>query len=123
MSTLRQAKLRVNWAREKVSDLKLTIQFACKDALDSVAEQTDPVPRSVYSQFRENLSDEAARIISEFALHARCALYYVIFALASRDSRAEQKRTQFPINKSPQYFAVNRTRCLKHLTDEHVAIV
>lgn len=123
MSTLRQAKLRVNWAREKVSDLKLTIQLAWKDALDSVAEQTDPDPRSVYSQFRENLGDEAARIISEFALHARCALDYVIFALAWRDSGAEQKGTQFPINKSPQDFAGNRTGCLKHLTDEHVAMV
>ena len=123
MKTLRQSKLRINWAREKVNDLKLAIQWAWKDALEAVAEQTDPNPRNVFFEFRNNLTDEATRIISEFTLHARTALDYIVFALAWRDTGAEQKGTQFPVNKSPEDFAGNRAGCLKHLTNEHIAMI
>ena len=67
--------------------------------------------------------DEARLLTSEFALHARTALDYVVFALALRDTKTEQKGTQFPINKTPVDFAQNRTGCLRHLTDEHVAMI
>jgi hypothetical protein len=123
VKTLRQSKLRIDRAREKLSDLKLAIQLAWKDAVDTVAEQTDPNTRDVFFHFRDNLGDDAALTISEFVLHARAALDYIVFALAWRDTGAEQKGTQFPINKSPEDFAGNRTGCLKHLTDEHVAMI
>lgn len=61
--------------------------------------------------------------ISEFALHARAAWDYVVFALARRDTGSEQKGTQFPISEGPQKFADDRTHYLKHLTAEHVTMI
>ncbi len=87
------------------------------------AEQPDLNAPDPLFEFMWQLRDEARLLTSEFALHARTALDYVVFALALRDTRSEQKGTQFPINEGPEDFARNRTGCLKHLTDEHVTMI
>jgi len=124
VSTLRQSHLRVNRAKEKLALLNRAIERARKAALKTAAEQSDLHARKEpLDKFSGQLWDETRLLISEFALHARVALDYVVFALATRDSGSEQKYTRFPINESPEEFARNRTRCLKHLTDEHVAMI
>jgi hypothetical protein len=124
MSVLRQSRLRVDRAQEKLTLLEGIIEGARKAALKTAAEQADPYTGSKpLEEFTRPLVDEVRLLTSEFALHARTALDYVVFAVARRDTGAEQKNTQFPINESPEKFAENRTGSLKHLTAEHIAMV
>jgi hypothetical protein len=123
VSTLQQSKLRIDRAQKKLTELEIAIQSAWKGAAKLADEQADPNARDFFFRFQDQLRDEAALIISEFALHARTALDYIVFALAWRDTGGEQKRTQFPINEFPKDFVANRQGCLKHLTDEHVTMI
>ncbi|MGB8683315.1 MAG: hypothetical protein WCD12_10560 [Candidatus Binatus sp.] len=120
---LHQSKLRIDWAREKIDELKFFKQRIWQDALENTAQQGNPNMRDAYFLFRERLHDEAIRLTSEFVHHARAALDYVIFTLAWRDTGSEQKGTQFPINSTPEKFARNRERFLKHLRQEHITMV
>jgi hypothetical protein len=121
-NTLRESKLRIDWAREKVEQFKFFKKQVWQDALENT-QQGDPNTRDAYFLFRERLHDEAIRLTSEFVHHARAALDYIIFALACRDTGSQQKLTQFPIDSTPEHFARDRTRFLKHLSAEHVAMV
>jgi hypothetical protein len=123
VSTLRQSQLRVDRAQKKLATLKRVIENARKAALKATAEQTDLNAPEPLTDFMWRIRDEACFLTSEFALHARVALDYVVFALARRDTRIEQEGTQFPINEREEDFARNRTGCLKHLTAEHVTMV
>ncbi|MFZ0677829.1 hypothetical protein [Candidatus Binatus sp.] len=103
MSTLRQSTLRIDRAEEKLADLKLAIKFASKDALQMAADQADfDAGEPSLNEFSRQLWDEGRLLVSEFALHARVALDYVVFALARRNTGIEQKGTQFPINDFPE---------------------
>ncbi len=123
MSALQQSKLRVDRANEKLTALDREIERARSAALKMAAEQADFNAPDPLFKFMREVRDEARLLTSEFALHARTALDYVVFALALRDTGSEQKGTQFPINECLEDFARNRTGCLKHLTDDHVAMI
>jgi hypothetical protein len=123
VSTLRQSQLRIDRAQTKLMTLERLIERARKGALKATAEHADLNAREPFQEFVDRVRDEACLVTSEFALHARIALDYIVFALARRDTGIEQKGTQFPINESPEEFARNRSGCLKHLTVEHVAMI
>lgn len=120
MRTLQQSKLRVDWARQKLDEFETVIKDSWQTALKVVADNRDANPRDPYFEFRKQLLDPGTRVMSELALHARCALDYIVFVLAWNDTGQEQDGTQFPINDTSQDFERNRGGSLKHLTDEHV---
>jgi hypothetical protein len=123
VGTLQSSKLRVDRANKKLTALERKIQRARGAAFKMAAEQADFNAPDPLFKFMWQLRDETRLLTSEFALHARTALDYVVFALALCDTGSEQKGTQFPINECPEDFARNRTGCLKHLTGEHVAMI
>ncbi|MGH9318347.1 MAG: hypothetical protein ACRD3V_00425, partial [Vicinamibacteria bacterium] len=66
--------------------------------------------------------------IGEAAYNLRCALDYLIFALAWHDSGIEPtgkwaRRLQFPVEDSIEVFERRRATMLKGISDEHVAMV
>jgi hypothetical protein len=117
-NSLHQAKLRVNWAREKVEQFNFFKQRIWQDALKNTSNNHD-----AYFMFRERMQEEAIRLTSEFVQHTRAALDYIVFLLAWLDTGSEQKQTQFPIDSTPEKFERDVTRFLKHLTPEHVAMI
>ena len=127
MSTLEDSKLKIVWAREKLEYLEFFRERVRQDAGQFVSDNLVANPREIYFLFRDYLRDEALRCVSEFVHHARSALDYVIFALARRDApekfRPDNDRTQFPIDEPGQNFERHRAGMLKHLTDEHFAMV
>ncbi len=126
MSALHQSKLRIDRAEEKLTDLKLAIKLASKDALQVAAEQADfDAAEPPIQEFSRQLWEEAPLLVSEFALHARVALDYVVFALARKNTGIEQKGTQFPINDFPEEFERNRRKggCLEHVAAEHITTI
>jgi len=127
MSALHQSKLRVDWAREKVEQFTFARQRVYEDAMRVVADNPQLEPRDVYFLFRDNLINITIQWVSEFVLHARAALDYIIFIVSQRDAGDEfhpdDDRTQFPIEKAPQLFPRNRKSFLRHLTPEHFAMV
>jgi hypothetical protein len=111
MSALRQSQLRIDRAKEKLSDLILAIKLASKDAFELAADQAEfEAAEKPFQEFSRQLFDEAPLLVSEFALHARVALDYVVYALALRNTGVEKEGTQFPINDFPEEFARNRKR-------------
>ena len=112
MSTLQQSKLRIHWARKKLEDLKSAIETAWKNADEAAAKQSYPNARDPYFLFRDNLSDETVRLVSEFVLHARAALDYIIYRLAWTSQKNEcwrsgqiSPRTQGTHTKEPREVA------------------
>jgi hypothetical protein len=123
-NALRQSRLRVLWASVKLDELGAAIEAA------STGEPITPNPHpsvqdrvDQYFAFRAQIHNDAARLVSEFVLHIRAALDYVVFLLAWRDSGHQQDRTQFPIDRTPERFAESRRRHLKHLTAAHAAMI
>ncbi|HVA77600.1 MAG TPA: hypothetical protein VNF27_06870 [Candidatus Binataceae bacterium] len=124
MSAFQQSKLRVHRAEERLSDLELEIKLATKAALQVAAEQANfEANKKPLEEFSGQLWEETRLLVSEFALHARVALDYLVFNLAWNDSGVEQKGTQFPIDECPERFAGHILTRLKGLTDEHIAMV
>ncbi len=127
MSALQQSKLRIHWATEKVENLKFSRETVYNDAMQAVADDPHLKSEEVYFLFRNNLFNITIKYISEFVLHSRAALDYIIFVLARRDAgnefRPDYDRTQFPIEKTEEKFTANRKTFLRHLTDEHVALI
>jgi hypothetical protein len=123
VSTLRQSKLRVARAEKKLVTLDRVIERARRAAPKIAAAQAHLNASEPFDDFMWGIWDDARLLTSEFALHARVALDYIVFALAQRDTGTEQKMTQFPINESPDDFAKHRNCSLKHLTVEHVGMV
>jgi len=107
-----------------LADLELEIKLATKRALQVAAEQANlQANQKPLETFLGELWEEVRFLTSEFALHARVALDYLVFDLAWKDSGIEQKGTQFPIDDSPEGFARHIPTRLKGLTDEHIAMI
>src|SRR6516225_3426852 len=106
MNALHQSELRVNWAQEKVEQFTFARERVYQNAMQVVADDPQLQAREVYFLFRDNLIYIAIHDISEFALHARAALDYIIFVMSGRDGgghfRPDHDRTQFPIEKTPE---------------------
>jgi hypothetical protein len=94
--------------------------------MKAVANNPQLEPRDAYFLFRDRLTDITIQWVSEFVLHARAALDYIIFIVSQSDAgdkfRPDYDRTQFPIQEAPQLFARNRKTFLRHLTPEHIRI-
>jgi hypothetical protein len=73
------------------------------------------------------VTPEARRLVSEYALHARAALDYIVYDLAFHNTDIEQDATQFPICKCGRDFPKRPDGTgkgpLQHLTPEQVALV
>jgi hypothetical protein len=125
MSELKQSHLRNRRAKEKLTELKTLVDRIREGIFNVGIVESGDAAKQVLGRFLDKVwsDDEMFLLISEIVLHLRASLDHVVFVLARIDSGAEQDGTQFPINDCPQFFKKNRTGCLKHLTDEHVAFI
>lgn len=74
------------------------------------------------------IPDEIPIRIGEFAYNLRCALDYLVFALAWHDTGIEPtgdwaRGLQFPIESDPQRFERRRKTRLKGVSEPHVAMI
>ncbi len=129
MSLLKQSHLRDARAKEQLTELETVLRHIREGILDTGFSEDEPSPDQIkraLDKFLRDVWTESPRwllLVSEVVFHLRASLDYIIFVCARVDSGREQDGTQFPINTKPQYFARNRTGCLKHLTEEHIALV
>jgi hypothetical protein len=122
------SQIRIRWAGEKLDQLEFVEQRAADDAaLKTVVGESSKDRMKMLFDFLDSATMEARRLISEYALHARAALDYVIFDLAKINTGVEQDSTQFPINRAPKDFPKRLDGTgkgiLKHLTPKQVALV
>jgi hypothetical protein len=120
-------------AGEHLSDLRKLIQAFKADpqeiGTDIKAETLDELFSPRLTEVRQvAIPDEIPIRVGEFAYNLRCALDYLVFALAWHDTGIEPtgdwaKRLQFPIESRPKLFETRRTTLLKGLSDPHVAMI
>jgi len=127
MNTLISSEIRIEWAGEKLDQLELLVQRGIDDALKAPITESSDDRMKVLLDLLSKVTPEARRLVSEYALHARAALDYIIYDLALHNTRAEQKGTQFPICERAKNFPKGPHGTgagpLKHLTTEQIALV
>jgi hypothetical protein len=97
------SEIRIGWAGEKLDQLEFFANRAFDDARQALAEANVDTLQ-VLLNVNYVVTAEARRLISEYALHARAALDYIIFDLALHNQKREQDGTQFPIVKGVKHF-------------------
>src|SRR5271166_560642 len=121
------SEIRIEWAREKLDQLESLIQRGIDDALKTPFSESSVERTKVLTDLLYKVAPEARRLVSEYALHARAALDYIIYDLAVWNTRSEQEGTQFPINTCPQDFPKTPDGAgkgpLKRLTAKQIALV
>ncbi len=121
------SEIRTAWAGEKLDQLESLIQGAINDALQAPVSKSSDDRMKVLLDLNYSVTPEARRLVSEYALHARAALDYIVFDLALHNISTEQKHTQFPIQRCSEEFPWNSDGTgkgpLKHLKPEQVALV
>jgi hypothetical protein len=126
-NTFIASEIRAEWAREKLDQLEMLIDRCVRDVVQAPTGGSRNEHRELLLDLVGKVTPEARRLVSEYALHARAALDYIVYDLALHNIGAEPKRTQFPICKSPQDFPRRfdgqGCRALEHLTSEQVALV
>jgi hypothetical protein len=127
MNALISSEIRIEWAGEKLGQLESLVQRGIDDALTVPVTESSDDRMKVLTDLLFKVTPEARRLVSEYALHARAALDYIVYDLALHNTRAEQKGTQFPICECAKDF-LKRTDGtgrgpLKHLTAKQVALV
>jgi hypothetical protein len=124
---LYQSELRIIWAQKKIQELESVVHSASQTALQASSSQDEAERMLSLFGFVDQVQDETRRLVSEFLLHTRSALDYVIFVLARLNTGTEQDHTQFPINSCKEIFERNRNGSdrdgLRHLTCEQIALV
>jgi hypothetical protein len=122
----------MEWAQEKLDQLESLIQGAIDEALKTPISQSSDDRMKVLFDLNYSVTPVARRLISEYALHARAALDYLVFDLALHNTGAEQRNTQFPIQRSPEKFPWKLDKAagvrkgigpLKYLKPEEVALI
>jgi len=123
MSAFEQSEFRIKRAGEKLTELKALASDLREGIIEvAVPHREDDVSREYFRIYQKTLP-KFLILISEIVLHLRAALDHIVYVLARIDTRAIQDGTQFPINDQAEFFTKNRTGCLKHLSDEHFAMV
>lgn len=127
------AFLRYNRAGEHLTDLRHMLQTFKADPQELgthvEADTLDELLNPNLGDLRKvAIPDEIPIRIGEFAYNLRCALDYLVFALAWHDTGIEPtgewaKRLQFPIESDPKFFERRRPMLLKGLSDPHVAMI
>lgn len=120
---LYQSHLRMVWAQGKINELESLVYRASETALKSSGSQVEAERLLIVFGFQDHVTYDSCRIISEFVLHARAALDYVVFTLSRLNTGVDQDGTQFPINSCPEHFESSRIGCLRFLTKEQIAVV
>ncbi len=120
MERLVKSEIRIEWAGEKLDQLELLIQRGIDRALKTPVTELQGDSLKALSDLLFEVAPEGRRLISEYALHARAALDYIVYDLALHNTRQKQEGTQFPICKGKKDFP-KRTDgtgrgCLEHLT-------
>jgi hypothetical protein len=125
-NALIESEIRIGWARKKLDELKNFIETANQSTADFAVRERQVDGMKMLFHFQDQTHYEAVRLVSEFLLHGRAALDYIIFNLARNNTGREQDGTQFPICERPEDFeeVVRRKRSpLEFLTKEQVALV
>ena len=121
------SEIRIEWAGEKLDQLESLIQRGIDDALKASVGESSEDGIKVLTDLLFKVAPEARRLVSEYALHARAALDYIIYDLALYNTRTEQKGTQFPINKCQKDFPQTSDGTgrgpLQYLTAKQIALV
>jgi hypothetical protein len=123
------SEIRIRWAGEKLDELKLCIERAADDAFKASLSERSEDRMKLLFHFIDSVTEPARRLVSEYALHARAALDYIIFTLAELNTGSEQDGTQFPINSLAKDFPKKPdgtgtgTGALRHLTAIQIALV
>jgi hypothetical protein len=127
MVALIKSEIRIEWAREKLDQLELLIEWGIKDALQAPTSEPSDDGLKVLGDLVWRITPEARRLVSEYALHARAALDYIVYDLALHNKRSEQEGTQFPICECKKNFPKRPDGTgigpLKHLTPEQIALI
>src|SRR5258708_6356050 len=128
MSLLKQSHLRNARAKERLAELKALLSTLREGIFDAgfsdVELSSEQVTKLLLERYLGKAwsADNMLLLVSEIVLHLRAALDHIVFVCARIDSGREQDGTQFPINEKPEFFEKNRTTCLEHLTNEHIAL-
>jgi hypothetical protein len=121
-----QSEIRINWAGEKLYDLKNLIGLANDKALEAAGRESQPDWMRILFRFQDQTHYESIRLVSEFLHHSRSALDYIIFNLARHNEGVEKDGTQYPICDCSKEFqeVVRRKRSpIEFLTKEQRALV
>lgn len=117
----------MEWAGKKLDQLEALINRGIGEALSAPVSESSDDRVQVMGDLLWKVTPEARRLVSEYALHARAALDYIVYDLALHNTGAEQKSTQFPICKCAKNFPRRSdgkgTGPLQHLTIEQAALV
>jgi hypothetical protein len=131
-NTFIASQIRIEWAGEKLDQLESFIERAINDALEAPVSESSDDRMKVLLDLNAVVTPEARRLVSEYALHARAALDYIVFDLALHNTEAEPNGTQFPIAKRPEDFPWKLDKAtgvrhgigpLEHLKPQEVALV
>jgi len=118
---------RVRRANEHLSELEREIGIMIEKQAHAVPFDLDPKPpHGAVNVGRPPETFAGLRLgtlVGEIVYNLRCALDYLIYALAELDSGAPQKRTQFPIMETAQDFARWSKTMLKGVNPGHIAAV
>jgi hypothetical protein len=127
------AALRYDRAREHLADINRMLDafkatprdiglYVEAESLDELLSRDREDVRAV------PIPDDLAIRIGEFAYNLRCALDYLVFALAWHDSGREPKgkwarRLQFPCESDIKRFEGRKATTLKRVSEKHVAMI
>lgn len=130
-NTLVASEIRIEWASEKLDQLKAFTQRAIDHAVKGLVGEPNEDRMRVMLDLNATVTPEARRLVSEYALHARAALDYIVYDIAFHNHGEFKKGTQFPIHSLPEKFpwkmdetsGVRGVGCLQHLHPEQVALI
>jgi len=126
VKNLIQSEFRINWAGEKLYELKNLIGLANDKTSEAAAGESQPDWMRVMFRFQDQTHYESIRLVSEFLHHSRSALDYIIFNLACYNEKVEKDGTQYPICECSKEFqeVVRRKRSpIEFLTKKQRALV
>src|SRR5258708_39904038 len=112
---LHEARIKLDWAGDNLTQLKFVIQQVAQDASNAVVDDTDASRKKIFFLFHQHAIPASLPLISQCVGNMRSALDYLVFRLAERHQGIEKSGTQFPICQTPQCFKRESTRYLKHL--------
>jgi hypothetical protein len=97
-NTFIASEIRIEWAGAKLDQLESLIQGAINDALKAPVSKSSDDRMKVLLDLNYSVTPQARRLVSEYALHARAALDYIVFDLApaQHQCRAEAYAVSYP---------------------------
>ena len=126
---LHSSFLRVHRAEEHLADLRQRIAAVAQEYQYALFPDHHPDTGDFVIRSRMGkppvirIPGEIAVLVGEFSYNLRCALDYLVYALAVLNTNRQPTGTQFPIESSKESFNSRRNTYLKGVSCAHVAMI